>query len=162
MEERTFSSFEIMRALEIPKEKLRDWIDRGFIKASKPSPGRGRPAGFTKDDVYELALFMVLISKGFPRDIASGWGREARSQSNLHQNKPTNFILFRTRSYPDGQESLQAIGIIKESWRISLSHGWIYKEDQEETPADLNEWDTILIVNYRKIRARVDAALAPL
>lgn len=169
--ERTYSSFEIMRALEIPKEKLRDWIDRGFITASIPSPGRGRPAGFTKSDIYGLALFIQLLYYGFPRESAARMVESYRAQYDIYypgdknrepdtwrrMHEPSDFIIFRNET-----DKTVIFGTVNEKWNISMRTGDVFPEGGNTDKEDSKSWDSILIINYKKIRDGVDEALAKL
>lgn len=69
--DRTYSTFDITRALGIPRERLRDWMSKGFIVPSVPAAGQGTRAEFTYADVLIVALFRQLIEKGFQRETAS-------------------------------------------------------------------------------------------
>ena len=66
-----FTTFDIIKALGIPRERLQDWINRGFVKPSVPAEGKGTKAIFTRGDVYAVALFKSLLKIGFKRDEAS-------------------------------------------------------------------------------------------
>lgn len=66
-----YSTLDIVKALEIPRERLRDWMNKGFIKPTIPAEGQGTRAVFTRSDVYAVALFQNLIEVGFKRSQAS-------------------------------------------------------------------------------------------
>ncbi len=157
-EEKTYSSFEIMRALDIQKEKFRDWVNSGFVRASIPSPGRGQAARYTLEDIYSLALFIELLTHGFPRAMAATWVNRFRDSTRQvpyedRQNdlelkikhtdipykpleprkepvyKSANFILFRRFSMGDTDVSFNVIWIIKDDWKVSLRSGSLWKQD---------------------------------
>jgi hypothetical protein len=65
-----FTTFDIVKALDIPRERLQDWINREFIKPSIPAMGQGTKAIFTRDDVYSVALFKSFIEQGYNRLMA--------------------------------------------------------------------------------------------
>jgi hypothetical protein len=175
--ETTFSSFEIMRALLIEKEKLRDWIDRGFIKASKPSPGRGKPAAFSVKDIYGLALFMELINHGFPRERAAYMVERYHFATEYEDftgdgetavfEEPADFILFRRETDNQGNLIIKAITIQSDNSVISLLSGedvscfdnGIIEKIKSQKPRD---WNSMLVINYKKIREAVDEALKKL
>ena len=66
-----FSTFDIVKALEIPRERLRDWMNRGFVIPTQKAQGQGTKAIFSREDVYAVALFQNLIQRGFKRKEAS-------------------------------------------------------------------------------------------
>lgn len=177
----TYSSFEIMRALHIEKEKLRDWIERGFIRATTPSPGRGKPAAFTVKDIYGLALFMELINYGFSRERASHLADTYRYSIEVDINEPdddgileelivlddqyaADFILFHRKTDFDGNPIITARTITNDKVKISLRSGWpeYIKPEVERQTGFAKDWDSLLIINYGKIRNRVDEALRKL
>ena len=67
----TFSTFEICEALEIPHERLRQWLKLGFIIPLIPAQGQGTRAEFSKADVYGIALFNELVGFGWKREVAA-------------------------------------------------------------------------------------------
>jgi len=66
-----FSTLDIVKALDIPRERLRDWMNKGFVKPTTPAEGQGTKAIFTRGDVYCVALFQRLLEVGFKREDAS-------------------------------------------------------------------------------------------
>ena len=177
--EQTFSSFEIMRALHIEKEKLRDWIERGFIRASKPSPGRGKPAAFSVKDIYGLALFMELLSYGFSRERASHLADTYRHSIEvdvsdvdedgniaefwtLDDQYAADFILFHRKTDFDGNPIINARTLTNDKERISLRTGWPTAKNIKPEAEIKKYWDSLLIINYKKIRDMVDEALRKL
>jgi hypothetical protein len=69
--ENEFSTLDIVKALKIPRERLRDWMNRSFIEPSVSADGQGTKAIFTLHDVYSVALFQALINSGFNRETSS-------------------------------------------------------------------------------------------
>jgi hypothetical protein len=69
--ENEFSTLDIVKALKIPRERLRDWMNRSFIDPSVPADGQGTKAIFSLQDVYGVALFQALINSGFNRETSS-------------------------------------------------------------------------------------------
>lgn len=66
----TFSTFEIMKALGIPRERLREWMKRDFIKPTISADGQGTRAVFSRQDAYGVELFRQLLERGLARDKA--------------------------------------------------------------------------------------------
>lgn len=66
-----FTSFDIARALDIPMERLRQWMKHGFITPSIPASGQGTKAVFTLDDLCIVEIFNRLIACGLNRHAAS-------------------------------------------------------------------------------------------
>ena len=57
----TFSTLDIVKALRIPRERLRDWMNNGFVVPTILSQGQGTKAVFTRGDIYLVALFVVAL-----------------------------------------------------------------------------------------------------
>ena len=102
-----YSTLDIVKALNIPRERLRDWMTRGFIKPSLPSTGKGTIAIFTKADVFGVALFGKLLEKGFKREMAAEYIEMVMDQ-NLY--RALNFILFKSVIRENKRAEVQAIG----------------------------------------------------
>lgn len=68
----TFTTFDIIDKFELNRERLRDWINRGFVKPSvQVSCGPGTKNLFSRFDLYGIKLFIHLLTRGFSRDYAS-------------------------------------------------------------------------------------------
>jgi len=150
-----FSTFDITKALGIPRERLKDWMNNGFIQPTEPAHGKGTKAVFTLLDVYGIALFQDLIQKGFKRELASRFVKR--------------FVRY----------GIEAFGYIKfingeieilspDDYALILSTGRIGDYDPEShkiKPREISpggEWDYIHLVNLKKLRQKVDIALSKL
>ena len=66
-----YSTFDIEKLLGIPRLRVQDWVNRGFVTPSSPAPGQGRKATFTRKDLYGIMFFQKLLDSGFKRLAAS-------------------------------------------------------------------------------------------
>lgn len=153
-----YSTLDIVKALNIPRERLRDWMIRGFIKPSLPSTGKGTIAVFTKADVFGVALFGKLLEKGFKREMAAEYIEMVLSQ-NIY--KALNFILFKSL-IRDGKrvvEIEEQIG--KSSLKVEIDEKGNAKviSGPFENPI-AEEWEDIHILNVGNLFKEVDAALS--
>ena len=87
--ESVYSTIDLSKAFDIPRERLRDWMVRDFIKPSLPSTSKGTIAIFTKNDAYRVYLFDVLVDAGLTRKAA---GRVAKGM-NLRYNRASWSML---------------------------------------------------------------------
>ena len=71
MEHHEFSTFDIVKKLKIPRERLKDWMSQGFIEPTTPAEGKGTKAIFTLLDVYCLMLFKQILTFGIDRKTAA-------------------------------------------------------------------------------------------
>ena len=152
-----YSTLDIVKALNIPRERLRDWMIRGFIKPSLPSTGKGTIAVFTKADVFGVALFGKLLEKGFKREMAAEYIEMVLSQ-NIY--KALNFILFKSviRNGKRVVEIEEQIG--KSSLKVEIDEKGNAKviSGPFENPI-AEEWEDIHILNVGNLFKEVDAAL---
>lgn len=137
-----YSTLDIVKALDIPRERLRDWMIRGFIKPSLPSTGKGTIAVFTKADVFGVALFGKLLEKGFKREMAAEYIEMVVGQ-NLYRN--LNFISFKS--------------VIRDEKRVIDVDYQIGKSPLKIEIDDTEEWEDIHILNVKNLFKEVDAAL---
>ena len=68
----TLTTAEISKRLGIPRERLNDWLKRGYISPSHPATGTGGQHRFSRSDAYRIYLFQQLLAEGVPRDKAAG------------------------------------------------------------------------------------------
>jgi DNA-binding transcriptional MerR regulator len=63
----TFSSFQVVKILQIKKERLQEWLHKGFIAPETRASGRGTRNRFSQTNLYEIALFDYLLDRGLSR-----------------------------------------------------------------------------------------------
>jgi hypothetical protein len=80
--ESVYSTIDISDRLNIPRERFRDWIVKGFVKPSIPATGHGTVAIFTIRDVRALVLFRQLVDLGFKRRKAASIIKELEPNIN--------------------------------------------------------------------------------
>ena len=158
-----YSTLDIVRALKIPRERLRVWIDHGFISPYiQRAEGQGTKALFDRLDVYAIALFRKLLEMVLNRIDASRyletWLKEARDRPTRVTASYNQIIFIRFVKKKSVKRGCFAISSPKNqsmSFRFQFSAlgGQIdeYLKDKD--------WDDILVVNFKKIKAEVDASL---
>jgi hypothetical protein len=164
-----FSTLDIGKALHIPRERLRDWMNRGFIKPTVIAAGQGSRAGFTLSDVYGIAFFRTLVESGFSREVAADYVRlflEREKDEPDHQK--TVRIVFKIMGK---QISIMTFPRIEGKWKMDLETGLAKMEGMGASPQRLIEkrfseawsdkdWQMIQIVNFEALCKKVDVALA--
>ena len=177
-----YTTFQIIKALNIPRERLKDWMEKGFVKPSlQQARGKGTKALFSLLDVYSLAIFKHLIEEcHFSRDSASHlsslWldyiynfpyeqGKEIsdRQISDLLSNELI-FISDREPDfiYPADKEKKGERKMIYSPFSFhGKGEDFLKSITNHLTPfVEKNTWEDIHIVNFKIIREKVDAALA--
>ncbi len=68
--ENLYSTIDVSKILEIKRERLRDWLSRGFVSADLPSTSKGTITIFTWYGVLKIYLFKRLVDLGITRKAA--------------------------------------------------------------------------------------------
>jgi hypothetical protein len=154
-----YSTIDISKALKIPRERLRDWMVRGFIKPSLPSTSKGTIAIFIRTDVVCVALFMKLITKGFKRDAAAEYVDFLIENPGLTNS--ITFIMLKSVVRNGNMEVTPFFSYGPAALNLNID------EDRNLSTSftdriEADEWDDIQIINVVNIHKEVDAALAQL
>jgi DNA-binding transcriptional MerR regulator len=171
-----FSTIDIERGLKISRERLREWTSKGFVKPSIPSPGQGKRAEFSRDDLLRVCLFDELLRIGFQRKVAGEIVQRESPflwESSLGSGATPDFLMIKifgdeftvlpvfkdlgiNIDWADGGKLKLRMG--KKSFPIPRLKGDLGEllnrlHDDLEKP-----WDHLHIVNLSSIKARVRAA----
>jgi hypothetical protein len=77
----TYSTLDVVKKLNIPRERLREWVKLEFIHPTIPSSGKGTRAIFTDIDIVFILIFKTLIDEyGLQRSFASKLIKSLRSK----------------------------------------------------------------------------------
>jgi len=141
-----FSTFDISKALRIPRERLRDWMVRQFVEPSIQAEGAGTRAVFDRTDVYLVALFEDLLEGGLSRSMAAIFTKQ------LRRNK-------RIRATLDKTDYIVCKKLGTNKWEVTSSKGDIEKIGIDEEHKVESGWKQVIIYNFRSLRKRVDERL---
>lgn len=165
-----FSTLDIVKSLEIPRERLRDWMNRDFVTPSTVANGQGTRAIFTLPDVYSVALFRSLINYGFSRAVAGDFVHQFMKIVNAGpDSKEVAYILIRESVNSVGTTRRSITAIAPGECKVDLITG---TTDEMQAVAKMAKhknlaladkvWRLIHIVNFETLRKEVDATLAEL
>lgn len=160
-----FSTFDIVKALGIERERLREWMNRSFIKPTIPAPGQGKKAVFTRLDVYAVELFRQLVSAGLDRNrcrmILDFYRQRMKTDDD-----DLNYLIIRLG--PLKEEGMD----VKPSYshffafhddKILLDIGCADSKDLERSRGMLdNRWSLLHVMNLKELRSKTDMALEKL
>lgn len=156
-----FSTLDIVRALGIPRGRLREWVDLGFIKPSVMAEGQGTKAVFTRHEVYGVAIFRLLVGLGFTRPLAASYTEKFIDEMRTNPKRNPTRLVFKSWRHENE--------IFVSSFNYSGKFDRFYLETAEVAelreldmiPSTIPEydWETAFIVNFEHIRAEVDSAL---
>jgi len=158
-----YSSLDIVRALKIPRERLRVWIDQGFVSPNiQRAKGQGTKAIFDRLDVYAIALFRKLLEMGLNRVDASRylqtWLKEARNRPIKGAVLYNQIIFIRFVKKESVKRGCFALSSPK-AQSMSFAFQFSALGGQIDEYLKDKDWDDILVVNFKKIKDEVDASL---
>jgi hypothetical protein len=170
-----YSTIDIERGLKISRERLREWTSKGFIVPSIPSPGQGRKAEFSHDDLLKVCLFDELLRIGFKRDMAGQIISKYTLKKDPNEGEHLSYvapdfimIVFRGNeisAIPLDSMSKMKIVVDCESGGVRMESPftkepiplWTEEDGKLESSVELS-FDHFHLVNLAGIRARVKAA----
>lgn len=156
-----FSTFDVQKALGIPRERLRQWMDEKYISPSVAARGVGTRASFELIDVYRVALLDYLISRGFKRATA------AIIANSFDKNAAEcNYILVRREFGKPPRIGIYAA--YNPLWQADLKQGTFMPTNEGKAPEldsgtasfkPTAKWSDIYIINFAAIKVAVDSGL---
>ena len=175
-----FSTLDIVKALGVPRERLRDWMNNGFVVPTISSKGQGTKAVFTRDDIYLVALFVDLLKKGFKRSRASELIGKASKILKKNGSQSLAYVILYFFKNQNNTVFTELIYDPVTRWdRIDLRWGGRIPAVAIEgnNKGDLKpkdhltqavgkiqsatlEWENIHIVNFKNIKKKVDLDLS--
>ena len=97
----SFTTFEAAEKLKIRIERLRDWINRGYIVPDlEQAKGRGTKGRFSHSGLCEIKVFDHLLRRSFSRIVAQGMASLVTAHEK-EKGTPPKFIWHATISEGD-------------------------------------------------------------
>ena len=175
-----FSTLDIVKALSIPRERLRDWMNNGFVVPTIKSEGQGTKAIFTRNDIYLVALFVDLLKKGFKRYRASDLIKKASGAFKRNGSKSPAFIIIYFMKNQKDTILAELIydpvtrwdkidlrwggrissAVTKEDEKMTLHSNDILTKDDRQMLTSTREWENIHVVNFKNLKQKVDLDLS--
>ncbi len=182
-----YSTYNIIKALDIPRERLRSWMKDEFIVPSIKADGQGTKALFNIWDVYGVAIFQDLLNTGLTRkfagDFVGGFIDETQKDPEI---RPAFLIVWQNSSNGEIVDSIVISNQKNDKAEhiemgVDLSTGKVvYRQSKKyrkwlldrgvqrdeisynfsSIPKELGLWTHIHIIDITAIRKRVDARLA--
>jgi hypothetical protein len=154
----SYRTLGICKALDIKRERLRDWIKVGHIKPTLPAHGQGTKAGFTLGDVYAIALFKKLTEQGFKRDLSAEIIKQYIGVFN-NLIEVVQYILC-TRFKKDGEYKMHIMHTLRGDGKDNLT----IKLNSETVQINVSDtgkldWEEMFVFNIIQLRKEVREAL---
>jgi hypothetical protein len=139
-----FSTFEVMKILNIKRERLREWMNNDFISPTQPAFGVGTKALFNLLDVYKVGVFKKLVEAGINRRKASAWVKTNPGINDYSEVQEINFIIVF-----DGK---------KDSKWVSYKGAppWTMETDVIE----ISDWEVGVLINFKKLREEIKISMS--
>ncbi len=173
----SFSTLDITKMLDIPRERLRSWMKEEYIKPTVQASGRGSRAVFTKRDVLVVAIFESMLNRGIKRSVASllivRLLKEDRQlvqdyfvirydvQKNIHINafsaKALGIDLITGAFYKPMHQHDNYIQQDKNGQNIPFMP--FSQRAQTALIGSAENWESSMIINIAVIKKRVEAAV---
>ena len=155
--DKTFSTFDIQRVLKMPRGRLKDWMEQGYIVPSiQKAEGVGTRNVFSKLDLYGIALFAHLLKIGLSRATAAYIIKRWIASSQKHPIEAIglyNWLIFIVT------EETGEMEIIFEQSSNLREYIQIMREIFNCKKSGAMDWTDVIIVNFEKIEEQVDGEL---
>jgi hypothetical protein len=131
------TTFGIVKKLKIDRERLRKWIEGGYVKPlyQVPDP-RGTRSYFAKAQMIYIRLFQQLVDMGTPRELAKLWV-QAFDNLRCRKKEEPDWVIFPRKD--------------KRPTSVTLVYGSLASVKLEE------DIDDAYVVNFRKIFKEINA-----
>ena len=141
IEKREFSTFDVVKILSIRRERLREWMIKGFVVPTKKAEGVGTKAIFTLLDIYKVAVFFEFINHGINREQASNYVYNVSGLKNYKESELTNYFLY------VGGELIKVASIHDLGQFVN------------NTLPKFADWKVGILINFKEIRNKVKIAI---
>ncbi|MCB2141197.1 hypothetical protein KQH27_00650 [bacterium] len=140
----SFSTFDLCKQINIPRERLREWINRGYVRPSiQRAQGVGTKSLFSRIDAFSVILFKYLIEKlrvyrETAAQLVAKWLEQVNEEGKDPMAEATKNVMFYFKD--SGIDSDESIVICQIS---NSPDGDLVKFD--------SEMDSIIIINTLKL-----------
>lgn len=125
-----------MELLDVKRERLREWMNQGFVRPTIAADGPGTKAIFTLVDLYQIAVFKKLVESGMNRRKAFAWVGSNKWLSTPEKADQLEYLMFL-----DGNGANRCVSYL-------TPPPWKIEEDLNEN----ENWDIGFIINFKRIR----------
>jgi hypothetical protein len=160
----SFSTFEVCKIVGVKYQRLRTWIDSGFIQPSiRRAEGIGDRTAFSAHDLLVLVIFVELLAEKFSRETANSRAKGAADYIRYAQGNDLDkcdYLLF-DKDDPiqteKGRWQRPPVVILNEQWFREKSLFEILGSGGHYTAPE--SFSKLTIVNFKKIRDRIKIAM---
>jgi hypothetical protein len=165
-EKAKYSTLDVCKYLNLDRERFRAWTLKDFFKPTLEASGKGTRAGFTRTDIYGIALFKLLVERGIKREIVASLIGPMIGVAKGSPISTADYYIY-GYSQEDGEDKLFARFIISgETIQLQFSMDSISQQVPSESGVAsmpvVNTWHDVHIFNLNQIRKEVDTAIEKL
>lgn len=155
----SFTTFDVIKILNIKLERLQDWMKRGYIKPTYQEPlGKRMKSYFDRLQLYSIQTFKYLVENGITRKEAAEWTGE------IHQSVRTQFDAAKAapNQKKENLDYLKQMPTFIIVYKGPSPYGkkgaMLVTKDKEHTISldSSLKADAIHIINFKKITEAVD------
>jgi hypothetical protein len=152
------STLKVCKALDMNRERLRDWMLQGHIKPTQTVEQHGSKAGFTDSDVVGIALFKKLVDLGFKRALIADLLKDYIGVEGacLHA---AGYLIFRIETNEQGGRNIISHLILGGEGKVTINLEPNKIIINEKSDASATHWEDFHTINLIKIHYEVFAAL---
>jgi len=158
-----FTTFDVIKILKTDRERLRVWINEGFVVPSiQKATGPGTKHLFSREDVYRIEFFRKLCAAGISRSEAARMANDIKAgYLQKHSDipiptEPNYYVIYRKLKVDKKGEYI---------WETEqYFFGRIDETRKGEVFAmiEMFNYDFVYIINFAKIIKDVDASISNL
>lgn len=156
-----YSTTQVYNILGMDRERLRDWINQGLLKPTLPVTNLSSKAGFTYSDIFGIAIFKMLVEKGYKRNlVAKILGPHIGSIDSILDNCSFFLIMFSKDAQGKVVADTTAIYGSCPQMKITFDVNTISFEGFRH--GAVSDWDDVEIINMSKLRNEVSQGIKKL
>ena len=175
----SFSIKQVVEILDLPRERFKEWVYRGFVSPSvQKASGPGTANLYNRIDLYSIELLNRLVKRGFNREVAANYTKQVVAWLTPIQpektpekkviiafiNRPAGFDKIYDKKGKEQRFSDFRI-ITGKALNYSFSDLLVTLKDAlPPSRYDTSEidFDDIVLVNFSRIRDYVDSRIKEL
>ena len=156
---RLFTTFEIVKGLKIKRERLRKWLENGYIIHEIHADGHGTKNLFAIWEVYQIELFRYLVDHGFARREAAGYlqGFNIAYTTSAWIRNFSGLAEIGSKNISDHEKGILFLKLSRSGDRTYIDFVLGEEYIKLTKPIDTN-CDIIYLVNMNKIIEKVNRA----
>lgn len=153
-----YSTLQICRILNIKRERFRDWMEQEHIKPTLPVSDYSLRAGFTYSDIFGIAIFKMLVEKGYKRSLVAKIMSELIGNYDGILDRCAFFLIMFSKD-ESGAVVTEATAFLSKGDKMTITFDTDTISFEELQLGAVSEWDDVEIINLLKLRQEVEEGI---